>query len=357
MTYARYGFSGIIALIACFAFAIPAFAQSVGILPEQIIAEMVPRTPTPSQPVTITLTSFNTDLERARITYTFDGEVVLRGIGETEVEVVTPEVGSRSTLVVTIETFDKGTLTKTITLQPALVDLLYEANNSHTPTFYKGKKLPAHEGEVRVVAIPHFVDSLGRKLDPTGLVYTWKVGDINYPKKSGYGKDSFTFEGSPLYRTKTVSVEVESTDGTIRATRNIEIPAYDPVIRFYQEHPLWGLDLSQAIIAERPVTLQGVPEVVVKSVPYFFSDADDLESTTYDWRMNGQRVETFNDRNIVNLRSPETGSGQARVSLKISHENKILQIAESLFTVIFEGRDAGSANENTSGTNFFGSGE
>ena len=55
-------------------------------------------------------------------------------------------------------------------MAPSQVDLVFEATNSYAPVMYQGKKLPAHEGGVQVVAVPYLVDENGRKLDEASLI-------------------------------------------------------------------------------------------------------------------------------------------------------------------------------------------
>lgn len=333
-----------------------AWGASMGIQTDQVIVDISPAIVQPLQPVEIKVTSYNTDLNRAEVSLYMDGVLVQQGLGLTKFNITAPAVGERVTARVSIRTIDQGTVSQEFTLQPGLVDLLYEATNSYVPTFYEGRKLPAHEGGVRVVAMPYFLDESGRKMDPATLVYTWKIGEEFQTDQSGYGRQILEFKGSPFYRPKTVFVQVESVDGSIIATRSIELPAYDPVIRFYQKTPLWGTDINNAIVADRPLVLS-IPEMVIESAPYFFSDSDNDSTVTYDWRMNGQTLATVGNRDIINLRVPASASGQTRINLKINHNDKILQIAESLFTVVFgDKRVAGSGKSsvNTSNRNFFG---
>ena len=165
----------------------------------------------------------------------------------------------------------------------------------------------------------------------------------------------FAFAGSPYYKTRNVTVQVESIDGERVAERTIELPAYDPVVRFYPEHPIWGTDLSEAIVADKPLLLN-VPEMVVRSVPFFVSDSDSFAQVEYQWQMNGRPMATYGDRDILNLRAPESGEGTSRINLKVTHNGKLLQIAQSVFTVIF-GEDAVREAQEVAGgdsTNYFG---
>lgn len=333
-------------------------AQAIGLSQEQVQLDIRPAITQPNQPVEISLTSNHTDLHRARVSLYQDGVLVEQGIGQTRFVVTAPPVGKRMELELVTETINRGIVRTPVTLAPAQVDLLYEAVNSHVPVLYQGKKLPAHEGGVRVVAMPYLVDELGRTLDPESLIYSWYIDEIPREDLSGFGQRSIVFAGSAYYRTESVAVEVRSVDGALVAQRTIEIPAFDPVVRFYEEHPLWGTDLSKALVAEEPLLL-GVPEMTVRSVPYFVSDSQSVGLVDYQWQMNGQTMTTFGDRNIINLRAPESGEGQAQIDLEVTHTDKLLQIARSVFTVVFGETAVQRAREAQSGqgvTDFFGVG-
>ncbi len=338
-------------------------AQGVGTQAAGINLEVSPRIIQPLSPVQLELVSYSSDINRARTSLYVDGVLISQVLGQRIFTVDSPAIGQTRDVQIVIETRNNGTVTKNISLTPAQVDLVSEALDSYTPTLYAGKKLAGHNGSVSVAAIPYFVDASGRKIDPNSLVYTWYVSDKKQVNASGYGKQQFIFTGSPLYRTQTITVETETVDGSLLAKRTIELPAYDPVIRFYRDNPLWGLDLSQAITADESLVLD-VPELEVRSVPYFFSDIQSNYALDYQWRMNGSEMQTFGDNNLINLRAPENQSGQARISLKISNNNEILQIAESVFNVIFGDSSAetrgqggsGTSENNSSGFNFFGTG-
>lgn len=306
-----------------------------------------------NQNVDFEVVSYNTDINRAQVEVYLNDTLVSSGVGLKKFTVPAPGVGEQTRVRVVIRTVDSGTVEKYVTLRPSRVDLLYEATNSYAPPLYEGKKLPAHEGGVRVVAMPYFVNDDGVKIDTGSLVYSWEVDGQAQPSQSGYGRSIFEFKGSPYYTTREVKVRVETIDAVQVAERTIELPAYDPVVRFYQMHPVWGMDMSQAITAEESLVLN-TSELAVQAAPFFVSDSDSREAVSYEWRMNGELLSPYGDRNIVNLRVPQEGSGESEVRLEVTHNNKILQIAKSLFRVRFGGSEEESvAQENRS---FFGIG-
>ena len=345
MTFALHGTRRVLlvlSLIVSFFVAFSAHAQ-LAINDDDISVRMDPLVPGAGQQFDLTVSSFIADVNRSRITYRENGVVVAQGIGLKQQSFKAPAIGGKTTISITVETLESGSYTKSIVLRPSHVDLLYEAVNSYVPKGYEGKKLPAHYGGVKVVAMPYFIDDAGRKLDPKSLVYRWYVGDKIQQQSSGYGRDVFYFEGSPFYRTREVRVEVSSVDYEFNTVRSIIIPAFDPVIRFYEVHPTQGLKLEKAINADEPYDLPY--ETLVEAAPYFFSDIDDESRTTFRWRLNNRPLLTFGDRKQVTLRAPEGETGRARIELKINHENKILQIADAFFNVLFGRSQQSTDNE------------
>ena len=307
------------------------FAQ---INPQDISVEISPELPEPGDRIVVDIQSFVTDLNRAQITWTLDGTELAKAVGQKEVSFTAGSIGTKHTLVITAVTADSGVISKTVTVSPATVDLIWESTNSHVPTFYKGKALNAHEGEVIVQALPYFVDARGAQVNPKSLVYNWKVNNKPQLPSSGFGRDTFRFAGPTLYRATEISVDVESTENDFRARRTITLRAQAPKILFYKQDPLFGKRLLNPISGGTIDLDQD--EIIVRAEPYFFSDLGDTRQVQYDWTIDGKEVVTVGDRNILTLRKPEQGEGRSSISLEIKHLPKLLQFARESFTARFQ---------------------
>ncbi len=309
------------------------FLATAQINPQDLSVKISPELPEPGDRVVVDIESFVTDLDRSRITWTLDGTQLSQQIGQKEVSFTAGPIGSQHTMIITVVTSDVGTISKTITISPATVDLIWEATNSHTPRFYKGRALNAHEGGVVVQALPYFVDSRGAQINPKSLVYTWRVNNKPQLQASGFGKDTFRFIGPSLYRASEITLDVESTENDFRARRTITLNAQSPKILFYKQSPLFGERLLNPISGG---TLQlDEDEILVRAEPYFFSDVTDGSVVDYDWKIDGREVVTVGDRNVLTLRKPETGEGRSAISLEIKHIPKLLQFARESFTARF----------------------
>ncbi len=341
---------------AFFAFTIPLLvgAQGFAVLNDTVTLEINPRIVEPRSKAIFSLNSSTIDINRVQSSVSVNNVLVKQAIGLKQFTILTPRVGESVEVQLVIRTINQGTIEKKVTIRPAQVDLLYEAVDAHVPIGYKGKKLPAHQQEVMVMALPYFIDANSKQIDHTSLIYRWDVNGQVQRDQSGYGKNIFLFSGPSFYRLQEVSVQVENVQGDLVAQRKIDIPAYPTAIRFYPEHPLSGIDMSRAITSQQVYDLE-VPELAVHAVPFYFSNPDSLEQVQYEWTMNGSPLSTFGDRNIVNLRAPEGESGWANVRLQVKHVKKLFQNAEANFNVLF-GNSSGTrgGNRNTPSRDFFG---
>ena len=76
-------------------------------------------------------------------------------------------------------------------------DVLWEALDSHTPPFYKGKPLPSNESYIRAVAI-------SGSFNPRTTTYTWNRGGKTVASASGLGKSAFIFKHDILTNTEDI---------------------------------------------------------------------------------------------------------------------------------------------------------
>ena len=341
-----------IILFTFLCFTLPAVALAQ-INPQDISVSISPELPEPGDTVSVDVESFVTDLNRAQITWRLDGSEIAKQVGQKEISFTAGPIGTTHTLVITAVTADSGVISKTISISPATVDLIWESTNSYVPTFYKGKALNAHEGEVTVLALPYFVDARGAQVNPQSLVYNWKVNNKPQLAASGFGKDSFSFAGPTLYRATDISVDVESTNNDFRARRTITLRAQAPKILFYKQDPLLGEQLLNPISGGTINLDQN--EITVRAEPYFFSDISDTNQVAYDWKIDGRDVVTVGDRNVLTLRKPEEGEGRSVISLEIKHLPKLLQFARESFMARFqEGLNEGQRIFINTGENVFG---
>ena len=324
-------------IVSIFLFSISLFANAqFGGVGEIISFKVSPENPRANQIVTVKIESFSIDLDRAdRITWLVNEEVVAGGAGVKEMQFKTGELGTRSVIDVVVETIDSGTIIENITVSPAEVDLLWEAD-SYTPPFYKGKALPASDAEITIVAMPEFVNSNGRKLRADELIFTWEKDGKVLGSLSGRGKNSLNIVGPKIFRATSIQVDVESADGKLQGKGVEIISAVSPKIVFYENDIIFGIKYENAI--RNDFTLLN-EEIKVTAHPYFFSSERRTNfDFDYEWRVDGGEVSSSpDDESSIVLRQIGAGEGSAQVSLSIQNEDKILQFAKENFSILFGG--------------------
>ncbi len=289
-----------------------------------VIMNVKPNNIKPNKETRLTLVSYNIDLNRTEISWYKDGELVLSGIGKTQFSFMNKDLGMKT--VVTAYA-DKYKISKTFI--PAEIDILWEAVDSYTPPFYKGKALASSESRIRVVAIPHLISLDGLKLDKNKLVYKWKKNrkyrDLN--KQSGYGKDSIEFTQSLLLNNELITVEASSLDNKISFSENKLIKKTNPEIIIYQDHPLKGVEYEKALTED---IFMKNKEITLVAEPYYFSNNGfNLDNLVFNWYLNNKKINSGNSENKMTFGFEKEMEGVSKVSLNIKHIEKILQFAKS----------------------------
>ncbi len=311
-------------------------AQITNDIPSAIEVDIAPQNPGPNTETSITIKNYSTDLDRATITWSLNNKQLQKAVGSTHFEFRTGPLGTPSVVTVVINTVSGRTIRKNITLRPSEVDLVWETSG-YTPPFYRGKSIYVNQGFVTVVAIPNMVGINGKKLNSKNLVYKWSVDGEIKGSDSGYGKDSFVFQGGIVPQPTTISVEASSlTDGT-RASASIELDPERPELLLYQDDPLYGIFYNRALLETFRLTDD---EVTFLALPYFFSGkTPTVSSLSYVWSMNGTDLGDTAKKNRVTLRrSGQTESGSATISIGLENSRDILQGARHDLSISFEAK-------------------
>src|SRR3989344_8042891 len=157
------------------------------ISPSAINVSIAPQNPAPNENVTITLSSFAANLDIVTISWIVNGKTALSGIGIKSFSTTVGGVGTEVRVAAKIMLPD-GQIDKNIILRPSVLALLWQANDSYVPPFYKGKALPSSGTEIKVVAMPE-IRVGATTANPKTLSYDWKKNYSNSPADSGYGKN------------------------------------------------------------------------------------------------------------------------------------------------------------------------
>ena len=305
--------------------AIPVRAQYESDIP----IKMTPEIPGAYERTTLKIESYLIDTETTKISWSQDGKLKLSGIGEESFSFTTGEVGSKTTIKTVVAT-SGGSISKTTIIQPAEIDLLWQATDSYVPPFYKGKALPSSEAKIKVVAIPN-VKVNNRGLGVNDFVFNWKKNYNIMPGSSGFGKDSFNLTSNILNDAEKITLKIASLDGKYGAQNNISIKTTDPKIVFYENNPIRGINYDNALNNGFSMTSE---ETTIVAEPYFFSPSDIyLRDYKYQWLINNQTIEIPSPQNILIVRRGEGGGGVTTISLSMENMMKLFQSAKASMSI------------------------
>jgi len=244
----------ILIIILVAGFSMPVQAQTT----PDISLTVNPSDPKPLQRVTVTAESFGANLDLASISWRYNGTNIDSGIGRKSITVTAPNAGAIGTISMTATGQDFSSVTTTVLLRPASIDLLWEAADSYTPPFYKGKALPSIDGLIRVSAVPS-------TSAPKQLVYTWSQNDTVLGSLSGYGKSSLSFKSDALNEIEKVSVSAQG--GTFSGQATTTINPGNPSMVVYQKDEGF---IDYANGSNTSLTTNQ-PGLILRIEPFFFS--------------------------------------------------------------------------------------
>lgn len=312
-------------------FALPVFFASSQVRETDLVISTLPAYPTPNQDVEVQVRTNSTDLSKAYIAWSLNGELTNAGIGQTSFAFNTEDM-SRVNITAAIETVGGTNLTKSIAVNPTQVDILWEAVDSYAPPFYKGKTLVESEGLFKVVAMPS-ISKNGEKLNNKNLSYTWRRDRRANTNASGFGKDSFTFRHNFLDTGNTIEVLVSDILNEVSAEGNITLFPASAEILFYRKDPELGTRMERALTDNFFVDQEG--ETIV-AMPYFISPAN-LASPNlrFEWSLGGSPMATPEVRNELGVK-PQSGTrGSSSVGIVVSNIRALFSGAENEINVGF----------------------
>jgi hypothetical protein len=313
---------------------LPVFSHAdvqIGIQDSDINVDTVPGNPQPYDDVTINLSSYATDLNKAMIQWRSGSTLILSGYGKTSYSFKAPGPDSATVFNVTIMPVEGGSpITKQVVISPSEIDLMWEAADAYTPPFYRGKALPTSEGAIRVVAIPN-TNTI--KQGKGNVTYSWSSGQNDNPvtDSSGYGKDSYEFINSPINTTEKVSVSASSVDGRYNATNSIDVPILSPKIVFYKKSPTEGTLYNQALDNNTTITED---EATIVAVPYFLATVGNEDAFTYNWQINGSPIATPAKKTELTIQ-PTEHDGYATIDVDFENTQTLYQKATGELTLNF----------------------
>jgi hypothetical protein len=296
-----------------------------------IAVDVVPQNPAPYEEASISLSSYANNLDNVSISWYVNGKLVLSGIGKKSFSVKVGASGSE-TLVKAVINLPDGEIETSILLTPSVMVLLWQANDSHTPPFYKGKALATPDSEIKIVAMPEIKN--GKNLvSPKNMTYTWKRDYTNEVDASGYGKNYFTYINDYLDDSSIISVVADTIDQKYSSSASITTTTTEPKVLFYKNDNNLGTLWEKNI--ESPYRIE--ESVIIQAVPYFLSPKElQHPYLIWNWSINDSIVDVLNFRkNFMPLKVDGINHGTSKVKLNIEHRNKIFQTVNKEINIEF----------------------
>jgi hypothetical protein len=304
--------------------ATPIFAQSGDISPaSDITISMTPSNPDPGERIVLEIKSYGVNLNQANIVWRYNGKIVSSGIGRTSINTVAPNANSTGLITATVSGAGFETISTALDIRTAKVDLLWEAADSYTPPFYKGKALLSTNGLIRVTAIP-------ARSAPKNISYEWSRNDAVVQSASGYNKNSFTFRNETLKRQERISVTSES--GLYGGTSSITLVPTLPQLVLYKKEEGF-IDYNKGYTSTMTTT---DPGITLRFEPYFFSSQRNSLSTdlVFEIKNNDNIIYGNQKPNEISLSRPDNG-GLVNIGVSVNTSVYSLQNVLKQFSIIF----------------------
>lgn len=299
--------------------------------PSDILINMVPENPAPGENVNISLNSYAYNLNTVLISWYVNNKKSSEGIGKKSFSLQAGNINTENVVSVKIKLPD-GEIEVKIVVKGSNMVLLWQAEDSYVPPFYKGKALPSPDSNVKVVALPEIIDGKNM-VDPNNMTYAWKLDYSNDGDASGYGKNYFIYTNDYLEKSNTVSVTAETTDQKYSVANSIDINTTEPKILFYKKDPglgtLWENAISNNYKMEE--------DEILEAAAYFISPKNLLNPIlSWSWSINGAPVYLESIiNNIIPLRKQTGVSGTAKLKLQIENKYKVFQTTSKEINIQF----------------------
>ncbi len=299
----------------------------------QVDLSLSPETPGANQYVTATADSYGTDLNAASFSWYINGKLIKSGKGLKTFSFTTGATNTSTVLGLNITTQEGERVTKTITLKPSEVDLIWQSYG-YVPPFYKGKTLFSHQDMIQFIAIPHIIGTNGVEIPAGNLIYKWTRNGTILGDFSGYGKNTYTMISSVISRPLLIDVEVTSPTTDDMAQASTVATPIEPSVVFYEKNPLYGIQFQKALTGS--VAMSDAKEINVLAEPFYFgvnylSDP----SLSYKWNINNSQIDSDTTKTNRIFRPVGGTAGTSYISLSIENANKMLQYANNGFNLNF----------------------
>ncbi|MDO8183610.1 MAG: hypothetical protein Q7T49_01310 [bacterium] len=293
---------------------LPTLAGAVTSIGSGIVANINPENPGPNEPVTVKLESYSVDLDRSLITWYINKQKISAGIGQKTLSNKVGQLGIISNWSVVVETPSGQELTGNINFNPAIVNLLWQAE-TYVPTWYLGKALPSPSSQVKILALVEIKKVTGQSYKNSELVYNWYREGKFLSVSSGVGKDNINITTNNDFTPTKIELKVSSLDQTTNTNGSLELKNTNPkLLIFPQASSTVFYPFGNSITLDNSITT-----LIVE--PFYFSNQDFIDNNLlFNWKLNNKTVTP--DPTQPNSLTPNLSSFSGPVNLNLEVKNK-----------------------------------
>ena len=289
---------------------------------------MSPQYPQPGDTVTLTAADYLGNTNSLTYVWSVNGTVMLQGIGEKTLSLPAGAAGNVQTVLLTVEQDGVAQDTATAVIRPADVDLVWEGGTS-VPPFSIERPLPNAQSRITLLAIPHIASGRS-ELPASSLIYSWGENGVPLASASGYGKYSTVVAPPTFSQPFTVSVHVETADGTGAADGSVTIAPQAPRALVYEDAPLLGVRFEKTVPASMPFS---GTEMSFAAFPLSVANPKAL---SYQWTLDGAPFSVDPAQpGDVTFRKTGSGTGTHAVTFSFTNPAKFLENGSAAFTLAF----------------------
>ncbi|MFA6608546.1 MAG: hypothetical protein WCT07_01395 [Candidatus Paceibacterota bacterium] len=309
-------------------FIIPTFAYAE----IQASLKINPENPAPYEPATITLNSYDIDINNSMITWSVSGKKITSGVGIKKISITVGGANSVIPISVRAKTSAGDIIELSINVTPQSVDLIWETPEGYVPPFYEGKSLPGEGAVIKVTALPSMSEN-GKPVSANNLSYAWYVNGEYKDSISGQGRQTVNINLDYLSNRTDVKVKVRSAGGAV-SEKTITITPHEVMPVFYVYNDILGINFSQLLNRR----IETTREIAISLVPYYLSTKNfSAGADSYTWLLDSLPF-TPQENTLVRLKPKENSQGTKTLSVLISNSKRSLQKAQANLVILFDTR-------------------
>ncbi len=281
-----------------------------------------PESPKEGEEVKLTLQSDKYDLNVANISWTIDGVDTDSGVGRKTLTMNTSRTGSAQIIVATVEQtgFNPDQIQKVVEANTNFI--LYEGVNSYVPSFYKGRRLPGHEGIVKAAFFSFKDGDIVGSDSNNSSNYTWKVNEVEKKDMSGQGRIANNLFAKVSDDNLNIKVLKTTSEGSVKTTQtNVPLQKTETLVYRTDE-----FGQNKKILGET----ETAKSIYLLVEPFFFSVQSKKDiSLGYTWKINNLANKIASPWFVVfSGKNKET----VKINLDVVNNQKITQSSSRGFT-------------------------